>query len=673
MKNLNATKFRLRIKVWALVFSTFLLAATLPVLAQHDMSNMPGMSKPKAKSKAKATTRKKRKVVRKKQTAKKHDMGNMPGMNMPGMNMSGMHKRKPVSRRKKAWAQKNSANKNQVGKMPGMNMPAQSSSPKRSAAPQSSPQQMQMNMPGMQMPTTSPSPGVQPSASPQTNMNMPGMQMPQASPSASPQTQMNMPGMQMPSASPNPQASPQQKMDMNMPMPSASPSASPMGQMPGMDMGGTKMNMGPLLVMNGNDMGIRVGGSDTNIMSMGAMGSGTTWQPSSSPMHMYHKQSGDWLLMFHYNLVAGVNRQGGPRGVTEAESANWFMPMAFHKLGTGTVQLRGMFSFEPFTFPPGGSPLLFQTGETYKGQPLIDRQHPHDFFMELSAQYTLPVGERGTWFTYFGYPGEPALGPVAFMHRASSSENSSAPLSHHLQDSTHISFGVLTTGFTYRWLKLEGSIFNGREPDENRYNFEAHRWNSRSARLSIMPNLNWTAQVSYGFLRSPEGQEPDTDIRRATASLQYNRPLHRGNWASAFIWGRNHTSSPTETHNLNGNTLESTVNFLDKNYLYTRLELVDKNELLRASDRALLGITDDHPSFRIGAYTFGGARDLWNTDKVSFAIGSDLTFYSKPSILDQIYGNSPVSWKLFFRIRPGKMDMHSMHGMHGNTNMPNKP
>ena len=647
MKNVNATKFRLRIKVWALVFSTFLLAANLPVLAQHDMSNMPGMSKPKAKSKAKATTRKKRKVVRKKQTAKKHALGNMPGMNMPGMNMSDMHKREPGSRGKKASAQKNFANKNQMGKMPGMNMPAQPSSPKQSAVPQSSPQQMPMNMPGMQMP--------------------------QASPSASPQTQMNMPGMQMPSASPNPQASPQQKTDMNMPMPSASPSASPMGQMPGMDRGGMNMNMGPLIVMSGNDMGIRVGASETNIMSMGAMGSGTTWQPSSGPMHMYHRQSGNWLLMFHYNLVAGVNRQGGPRGVTKVESANWFMPMAFHKLGKGTVQLRGMFSFEPFTFPPGGSPLLFQTGETYKGQPLIDRQHPHDFFMELSAQYTLPVGERGTWFTYFGYPGEPALGPVAFMHRASASENSSAPLSHHLQDSTHISFGVLTTGFTYRWLKLEGSIFNGREPDESRYNLEAHDWNSRSARLSIMPNPNWTMQVSYGFLRSPEAQEPDTDIRRATASLQYNKPLNRGNWASAFIWGRNHTSSPTQIHNLNGYTFESTVNFLDKNYLYTRLELVDKNELLRPSDRALLGITDDHPSFRIGAYTFGGARDLWNTDKISFAIGSDLTFYSKPSILDQIYGNSPVSWKLFFRIRPGKMDMNTMHGMHGNMSGESKP
>ena len=133
-----------------------------------------------------------------------------------------------------------------------------------------------------------------------------------------------------------------------------------MENMPGWGTG--PMNMGPLMVMSGNDMGIRVGSSDTNIMSMGAMGSGTTWQPSSGPMHMYYKQSGDWLLMFHYNLVAGVNRQGGPRGVTKVESANWFMPMAYHKLGKGTVQLRGMFSFEPFTFPPGGSPLLVSDG-----------------------------------------------------------------------------------------------------------------------------------------------------------------------------------------------------------------------------------------------------------------------------------------------------------------------
>jgi len=322
--------------------------------------------------------------------------------------------------------------------------------------------------------------------------------------------------------------------------------------MPGM----AATNTDSLMVMSGNDMAIRVGDSDVNLLDCGQMGSGTSWAPASSQLHMYDKLAANWVLMFHFNAIVGVNSQGGPRGLTKFESANWFMPMAFHKLGKGTLQLRGMFSFEPFTFARGGSPLLFQTGETYKGQPLIDKQHPHDLFMELSAQYTLPVGERGTWFAYFGYPGEPALGPPAFMHRESASENPSATLAHHLQDSTHISFGVLTTGFTYRWFKLEGSIFNGREPDENRYNFEAHPWNSRSARFSFAPNNNWTMQVSYGFLRKPEAAEPTTDIRRATASIQYNKPINRGNWATSLIWGRNHTSSPGDLHNLNGYTAD---------------------------------------------------------------------------------------------------------------------
>ena len=292
-------------------------------------------------------------------------------------------------------------------------------------------------MPGMKRPATETSPTAKPSSQ---KMDMPGMNMPQAnpSPSSSPQkTEMNMPSMQMPAASPNPQASPPQQMQMNMPgmntpMPQASPSPGAMQNMPGMEnsQGMGSMNMGPLMVMRGDEMAVRIGDSEANVMDLGQMGSGTSWQPDTSPSYMMDKQAGKWLLMFHFNAIVGVNAQGGPRGVTKFESANWFMPMAFHKLGKGTVQLRGMFSFEPFTFARGGSPLLFQTGETFKGQPLVDRQHPHDLWMELSAQYTMALGERGTWFTYFGYPGEPALGPSAFMHRASASENPSATLSH---------------------------------------------------------------------------------------------------------------------------------------------------------------------------------------------------------------------------------------------------
>ncbi len=424
-----------------------------------------------------------------------------------------------------------------------------------------------------------------------------------------------------------------------------------------------------LMVMSEEGMSIRVGSSAHNLMSMGSMGSGTSWQPASGPSSMYHKVAGEWLVMFHFNLSAGVNRQGGPRGVTKAESANWFMPMAYRRVGRGTLQLRGMFSAEPFTFPPGGSPLLFQTGETYKGEPIVDAQHPHDLLMELSAQYTHPLGERATWFTYFGYPGEPALGPVAFMHRLSAAENPSATLGHHLQDSTHIAFGVLTTGFTYRRFKFEGSLFNGREPDENRYDFDAHRWNSRSVRLSFMPNKNWAMQLSHGFLRSPEAHAPDEDIRRTTASVQYNRVYARGYWASAFVWGRNHVSGHGAARNLNAYTFESTLNFLERNYVYTRLELVDRDELLSEDELNGLGIEGHHASFRVGAYTFGGARELWNTEQLSLALGSDLTFYSKPSALDSLYGRSPVSWKLFFRLRPGRMKADA-HATHGTTQAP---
>jgi hypothetical protein len=448
-----------------------------------------------------------------------------------------------------------------------------------------------------------------------------------------------MPGMKMPAS--KPEKTPEKN--------DTSSSAKEMGE------------MGPLLVMNGDALSVKLGSSSKNSLPMGQMGSGTSWLPVSSPAHMIHNEAGSWLLMFHYNLIAGVNSATGPRGVTKFESANWFMGMAFHQIGPGTLQLRGMMSAEPFTFPRGGSALLFQTGESYQGQPLIDRQHPHDLFMELSATYTIPIGERATWFGYVGFPAEPALGPIAFMHRPSASENPSAPLAHHLQDSTHVSFGVFTTGFTYRWFKLEASAFNGREPDEHRYNFETGPWNSRSVRLSLAPNNNWSLQVSHGLLQNPEVLEPGT-TRRTTASVSYNKPLQHGNWATSVVWGRNKESHSGKTSRLNGYTGESTINFRDRNYLYTRLELVDKNQLLRPADRMRLGLTGDQPSFRIGAYTFGAARDVWSKEKLAVAIGGDLTLYSKPALLNDIYGEHPTAYRFFLRLRPGKMLMHHDDG-----------
>ncbi|HEX8500043.1 MAG TPA: hypothetical protein VF659_05570 [Pyrinomonadaceae bacterium] len=401
------------------------------------------------------------------------------------------------------------------------------------------------------------------------------------------------------------------------------------------------------------DAGHEAHGGGGHEMGENRDASGTSWQPASTPAYMLHRQAGDWTLMFHGEAKLGVNAQGGPRGVTKFESQNWFMPMASRQVGRGTLELRGMFSAEPLTYSGKGSPQLFQSGEVYKGRPIVDAQHPHDLLMELSARYTLPVGERGSWFAYFGYPGEPALGPVAFMHRASASENPSAPLSHHLQDSTHIAFGVLTTGFTYRWLKVEGSVFNGREPDEQRYGFEAGPWNSRSVRVSVAPNRNWVFQYSYGFLKNPELLH-EGDTHRQTASVQYNRPLKRGNLAAAFIWGRNREGHGGEEFKLNGYVLESTLNFLDKNYLYTRLELADRRDILSEEELVDLGFgRHAHPLFRVGAYTFGYVRDIYENDSFKLGLGGDTTFYSKPEILDAVYGRNPVSFKGFLRIRLG--------------------
>jgi hypothetical protein len=403
--------------------------------------------------------------------------------------------------------------------------------------------------------------------------------------------------------------------------------------------------------------------------SMTAVGSGTSLLPASSPGYMWHWMKGDWMLMAHGNLIAGFNHQGGPRGVNKAESQNWFMLMAERSAGGGQLMLRGMFSAEPWTAPRGGFPELFQTGETFKGRSIIDAQHPHDLFMELAAQYTLPLSEHVSINLYGGPVGEPALGPVAFMHRPSAMENPAAVLGHHWQDSTHIAHGVFTAGLTAWKFKVEGSIFRGAEPDENRKDIELGKLDSYSGRLWFTPTPDWTMQVSYGHLTHPEILAPG-DLNRLTASIHHNRAWNDGSWASSLIWGRNH-----ETHgNSNAYTFESTVNFVDKNYLYTRLELGDKSGLLQDNIWGRAGLVaahsigdvigndeaDPHDDladrwFRVGAFTFGGVRDIIAAPRLRVGIGADVTFYHLPGGLKPIYGASPQSFHLFLRIRPGKM------------------
>jgi hypothetical protein len=375
--------------------------------------------------------------------------------------------------------------------------------------------------------------------------------------------------------------------------------------------------------------------------------SGTGWQPADTPGHLWMKSVSGWDLMAHGVIFVDYNQQGGPRGAGKAESVNWLMLMEQHPLGRGTILFRQMFSAESLTAPHPGFPELFQTGETYHGQPLVDHQHPHNVFAELSLYYTRPLTEKISWLFYGGPVAEPALGPVAFMHRASAAELPMAPLSHHLQDSTHTSFGVFTTGLIVDHFKIEGSLFNGREPNEQRYSIQLAALDSWSARLSVAPSARWTAQYSYGRLEHPEALEPGSE-RRQSASVEYVRTFDRGSWATSAIWGRKHKE--LENRNLNSYLLESTVNFMARNYAFSRIELVDKDELF----------PDDpsRPSFRIGAYTLGGARDLIQNKLWQLALGADVTFYSKPPALNPVYGDNPVSFQVSVRVRPGSGQHH---------------
>jgi len=384
-------------------------------------------------------------------------------------------------------------------------------------------------------------------------------------------------------------------------------------------------------------------------------GSGTGWQPSSVPANEWMWMRGGWELMAHGVVFVDYNQQGGRRGAGKAESVNWGMLMEQHRLGTGTILFRQMFSAESLTSPHPGFPELFQTGETYHDEPLVDHQHPHNVFAELSLLYALPLTKRLSWEFYGGPSAEPALGPVTYLHRASASELPLAPLGHHEQDSTHTSFGVITTGLLIDRAKLEASAFNGREPNEERWSIQLGALDSWSGRASIAPTRDWTAQYSIGRLEHPEALEPGSQWRQ-TASVEYNRPMSGshtagGNWATSLVWGRVHKLA-TGT-NLNSYLLESTLNFRRRNYAFSRLELVDKDELFPQAPV--------HPAYRIGACTFGGVRDLLQQDLIrgrgwQLGLGADVTFYSKPAALNTAYGNRPVSFQIFLRVRPGPSD-----------------
>lgn len=383
---------------------------------------------------------------------------------------------------------------------------------------------------------------------------------------------------------------------------------------------------------------------------MSLMGSGTSLQPASSPMWMWQQTAGPWLLRTHGNALLALNQATGPRGYGELSLANWAMVMGSRVLGPGILDLTAMGSLEPATVPPGGTPQLFQTGETYGGRPLVDRQHPHDLFMELSARYTLPLSERLALFVYGAPVGEPALGPSAYMHRPSSADDALAPLAHHLQDSTHITMGVLSAGVQWGRWQAEGSLFRGREPDENRWNLDLGPLDSYSGRLSYAPSPNLALQVSSGDLTRPEALEPG-DLRRTTASIQHNLPLPGSNWASALVWGQNTKLGLTPRQVTSGLLLESTLD-LARNHLYGRFEAVDKTGLLAN----LPGGEADEAIVRpILALTLGVVHDL-RLRPLVVGIGADATIYAQPGDLSATYGGNPMAFRIYLRVRPPLME-----------------
>lgn len=343
--------------------------------------------------------------------------------------------------------------------------------------------------------------------------------------------------------------------------------------------------------------------------------------------------------MFHGVAFVADIQQTGSRGRDKLFSTNWFMGMGQHRAGKGSFMIRTMFSLEPATVTDRRYPELFQTGETAYGRPIIDGQHPHNLFMELAVQYARPIGDKTLLDVYAAPVGDPALGPVAYPHRVSAFEMPQAPLGHHLQDSTHISYDVVTVGVQHGIVRMEASGFHGAEPGENRWTIGRGAMDSWSARLWITPSSDWRGQVSLGRLRRPEALEPG-DIVRSTASLTYNRPFVTGNWATSIIWGRNHKT--VRGRNLNSFLAESTLQLRRKNSIMGRLELVDKEELLQ-----------DRPDlvFRVAAFSAGYVRDMRWIPGLDTGFGANFTLYSLPTAIKPFYSDRPAALLFFLRVR----------------------
>lgn len=385
--------------------------------------------------------------------------------------------------------------------------------------------------------------------------------------------------------------------------------------------------------------------------------SGTAWLPDASPMHALHGQGAGWELMLHGSLYVHYLDDGGQRGREQFGSTNWAMGMARRPVLGGDMTLRAMLSADPVTADECGYPDLLATGEFCDDEPLHDRQHPHDVWMELTAVYERAVAENLAIQLYGGPVGEPALGPVAFPHRISSFPNPIAPIGHHWLDSTHIAFGVATAGLYGRRWKAEASLFNGREPDGDRFDLDLDALDSYAGRLWLLPSEGWALQVSAGRLNDAEVHEvgdPRIDLTRMTMSATYHRPLARnGLWANSMAWGRNREGG-TATQAL---LLETEVNLAERDLFYGRLEIVEKtgHDLVLPEELEEL-------RFTVGKLGLGYVRQLEPVAGLAPGVGAGVTLARVPAGLEPFYGSrSPTGLQLFFRLRPVPMggDAHA--------------
>lgn len=378
---------------------------------------------------------------------------------------------------------------------------------------------------------------------------------------------------------------------------------------------------------------------------MRPMSSGTAIAPMDTPMYMLMPRLGNWTfgLMGQGHLL--YSAQSSQRGGDKLFSSNWVMPTASRKLGPGRLLVRTMFSFEPATVTGRFYPQLFQTGETAFGRPIRDGQHPHSFFGELAAQYTVPVSDSTSVFLYGGPRGDPALGAGAYVHRMSQSENPLAVLGHHYQDSTHIATNVVTAGVRAGAVTIEASGFHGREPGERRWSLENGRIDSASARITVTPSSRWSFQFSGGSITSPEALHPDENAVRLTASAMHVAPLTNGHLATTFQWGRN-----TKHQAFNSFLAESTLR-RGRNWYWARAELTDK-------DATLAGRDEEDRFGRVGAVTAGYARELPRTVPwLSTALGGQFTVHRPDAAFRPFYGSAPVSAQVFLRVRLAPADV----------------